>query len=61
MKKLLSIFIALVLVLSLSLVMAVPAVATGPVGAPFFTTDGLGEAEWSSDESYSDGYSAKLW
>lgn len=62
MKRKLSILIALVLACSLCLVTAVPVAAQGaPIGDPFFTTNELGTADWSTEQVNVGNYSAKLY
>ena len=61
-RRVFSILFVLLLVLSLSLVTAVPAGAQGaPIGDPFFTTSNEGTVEWSTEQPNVGEYSAKLY
>ena len=58
-RKIFSVLFALVLVLSFSLVTAVPVAAADP-GDIEFSTAGDGIAEWSTEQAYSGSYSVKF-
>ena len=63
MRKFISVLFTLVLVLSFSLIPAVPAMANGPVYAQGhdFKTVGSGTAEWSTTQVSAGSYSVELY